>query len=117
MFVIVPIANGTMPRGSVVHYSTTSSKWELASSDSKPVGILEETTGDETNGWFGRVTFAGTCYAKASRDIPDQGGWLEVENGMVYVDTASTEANGIVAPLPRGQATRLANDLVMVHLR
>jgi len=117
MFVIVPIINGSMPNGSVVCFNPTLQVWDLASSDSKPVGILEETTGNDDDGWFGRVTFAGTCYAKASRNIPDQGGWLEVENGMVYVDDMSTEANGIVAPLPRGQDTRVANDLVMIHLR
>lgn len=117
MFVIVPIENGTMPDGSVVKYDATLQKWNLATTDSKPVGILEETTGNETDGWFGRVIFAGTCFAKASRAIPDEGGWLEVENGKVFVDATSTEANGIVAPLPRGQATRAADDLVMVHLR
>jgi hypothetical protein len=41
---------------------------------------------------------------------------MAVLNGRVYVDN-STDHSGIIAPLPRGQNTRLADDLVMVHIR
>jgi hypothetical protein len=116
MFVIVPIESN-FTAGSVLKYNGTSQKWALATTDAKPVGILDEVTGDSDTGWFGRVIFAGVAFAVASRDIPNEGGWLEVENGQVYVNSASTDQCGIIAPLPQGQSARVAGDLVMIHLR
>lgn len=62
------------------------------------------------------VSFAGIAWALASRDIPDEGGELMVEDGKVYVDN-NADGAGIICPLPHDQETRLAGSLVMVHIR
>ena len=117
MFVVVPINSGSLAVGTVLSYDSTSQKWNLAANSSGPLGVLTEIRGNANDGWFGHVTFAGIALALCSRDIPDSGGWLEVENGKVYVDSASTAQSGLISPLPQGQSSRLANELVMVHVR
>ena len=117
MFVVVPIENNTIPVGSVLSYNSSSLKWGLATDAVAPIGVLVEIKGDADNGWFGHVTFAGTAMALSSRDIPDSGGWLAVENGKIYVDTAAAEHCGLVSPLPQGQSTRTAGALILVHIR
>ena len=105
------------PIGSAVSYSSSDSAWILASGVSSPLGIVENVEQDEsTLEYWGLVRFAGTAYAIADRAIPDEGGEMTVINGKVYVDNAADHC-GIIAPLPRNQSSRVANDLVMVHIR
>lgn len=94
------------------------SQYSHASSLATPLGVVIEapTIDDDTQEYYAPVQFAGISWAKASRDIPDEGGELMVESGGVYVDN-SADGAGIIAPLPRGQATRISNDLVMIHIR
>jgi hypothetical protein len=116
MWVKVKIAEG-LAIGSVLSYSEISSSWVLAQNLNTPVGVLEQITQDViTSETFGVVRFAGTAYALADRDIPDQGGEMTVINGKVYVDNAADHC-GIIAPLPHGQPSRVAGDLVMVYIR
>lgn len=117
MFVIVPIESGTLAIGTVLSYDSTSQKWNTASDMTGPIGVLNEIRGDAVDGWFGHVIFAGTTMALCSRDIPDSGGWLDVEGGKVFVNAAASEHCGIVSPLPQGQSARTANSLVLVHIR
>tara|TARA_R100000951_G_C2637365_1_gene179747 strand:- start:489 stop:839 length:351 start_codon:yes stop_codon:yes gene_type:complete len=103
--------------GSVVSYSVVDNAWGLASGVNSPLGVIEEVIQDEeTQLYWGRCAFAGIAYALSNRAIPDQGGELAVLNGGVYVDNTTDHA-GIIAPLPRGQETREAGQLVMVHIR
>ena len=117
MFVILKLtANHAV--GSVVNFNESEQKWGLASSVTTPLGIVESVEHDEeTDIFWGRVAFCGVTYAIADRAIPDQGGELAVLNGKVYVGTEATQACGIIAPLPRNQESRIADELVMVHIR
>lgn len=116
MFVKVKLS-ANHPIGSAVAYSDSDSAWSLATGIASPLGIVEDVTQDsETQEYWGRVRFAGDAMALADRAIPDQGGEMTVSNGRVYVDNTADHC-GIVAPLPRGQASRVAGDLVMVHVR
>lgn len=116
MFVRV-LLTGSHAIGSAVSYSPEDGAWALASSVSSPLGIVEEVIQDEeTQLFWGRCSFAGISYALSDRAIPDEGGELAVLNGRVYVDN-NTDHSGIIAPLPRGQDTRLSGELVMVHIR
>jgi hypothetical protein len=106
--------------GDVVQYDTVQEKWlALTSSTAMPWGVVVSTpTADETEGsslYLARVQFAGSCLAKASRDVPAQGGCLSVEVGGVYVNLEGD--CGLIAPASYSQSPRLANDLVLVHIR
>lgn len=116
MFVAVKLS-ANHPIGSVVAYSSTAQAWDLALNVVSPLGVVEVVSQDpDTLEWWGNVRLAGTAYALADRAIPDEGGEMTVNNGKVYVDNSADHA-GIVAPLPRGQASRVENNLVMVHIR
>ena len=116
MFVKVKL-NSNHAAGSVVSYNSTDQNWQLAQNAGSMLGIVQEVEHDlETQIFWGSVVFAETCNALADRAIPDEGGYLAVNNGRVYVDPNADHC-GIISPLPRGQESRIENDLVMVYLR
>jgi hypothetical protein len=103
--------------GSAVSFDTNAGVFNLAGSLSTPLGVLQlDAALQEDGSWVAPVAFAGIAYALASRDIPDEGGELMVENGKVYVDNEANGA-GIICPLPYDQSSRTAGSLVMVHIR
>lgn len=114
--------------GSVVSFDPALGVFNLAQSLATPLGVLQEDaqeamifnmeTGelDPQGHHVAPVSFAGVAFALASRDIPDEGGELMVEDGKVYVDNTADGA-GIICPLPHDQEARLAGSLVMVHVR
>jgi len=103
--------------GTVIKYDGASQLWTTANDGEGLIGVIQNTPSqnEETLDWTARAVFAGTTYAIADQSIPDQGGEFIVSNGRVYVGE-STEC-GIIAPLPRGQVSRVADELVMVHIR
>lgn len=111
MFVQV-IVNPALVVGNVVSYSSTTSKWEAASNSAGLIGVIMTTPDSEG---LASVQFAGISYALASRDIPDEGGNLAVENGQVFV--SSDMGAGVVSPKDKNATTRLAGELVMIHVR
>lgn len=115
MFCTVKVES-LLQAGDVVSWGTDS--FELASSNSSPLGVLIEnaTLDNESGVFYASVIFAGIAWANSSRAIPNEGGVLQIENGKVYVDNDSTGV-GIVAPLSRGQSSRLQDELVMIHIR
>ena len=115
MFCTVRTTSG-LQAGDVVSWS--GSEFALSSSLATPLGVLVEssTLDADDNFNYAPVTFAGVAWGRCSRDIPQEGGELQVENGRVYVDNSANGA-GIIAPLPKGQAARVAGDLVMIHIR
>lgn len=118
MFSTVKV-NSSLNIGDVVSFDTTSQLWTAASDLSMLIGILRSAPSKvEGDDFFtSEIVFSGLAYAKASRDIPAEGGMMTVESGGVYVGTVS-DACGAVAPAPyNATAPRLAGDLVMVHLR
>ena len=117
MFCTVKI-NSNLAIGTVVQFDTTNQNWNTATNHQDTIGVISEAPSqdEETLAWWAKVIFAGTAHALADRAIPDQGGKLNVSNGKVFVDSSST-ANGIVAPLTRGEATRTTDSLVLVDIR
>ena len=115
MFCIVKVS-GLLEVGDVVSWYNSS--FGLASNLSAPLGVVTETAklDVESGSYYAPVIFAGIAWAKCSRDIPDQGGELQVENGQVYVDN-SADGAGIVSPLPKDQSSRVQGELVMIHIR
>tara|TARA_B100001059_G_scaffold65676_1_gene62027 strand:+ start:432 stop:794 length:363 start_codon:yes stop_codon:yes gene_type:complete len=113
--------NENVLKGDIVSYNEETSLWEKASSMSTPVGVAKEdavTRIDLNNNerWCCKMVVSGDCYARASRDIPDQGGELKIENGGAYVDNSS-DSCGIIYPNFIDKPQRIANDQIMIFLR
>ena len=117
MFCTVKVSD-QLTRGDVVAWNEELNVFGLASTMATPLGVLSEDSSldDESNTYYAPVIFAGIAWARGSRSMPDQGGEMQVENGKVYVDN-SADGAGIIAPLPRGQAARPSDALVMIHIR
>jgi hypothetical protein len=117
MFCTVKL-NSNLDIGTVVQFNTTDQNWTTATNHQDTIGVISQAPvqDEETMIWWAKVIFAGTAFALADRAIPDQGGKLNVNNGKVFVDNSSN-ANGIVAPLTRGETTRAADSLVLVDIR
>jgi len=127
MFSVVKV-QPNLTAGSVVSFDPALGVFTPAQTLATPLGVLQEDAQEAMNfnletgeldpqGYqVAPVSFAGVAFAVASRDIPDEGGELMVENGAVYVDNDADGA-GIICPLPHDQETRLAGSLVMVHVR
>jgi len=116
MFVRVKVSESVV-KGNIVTYNSTLSKFDLASTMAKPLGVVIEDPFTSAEGnLIAAVAFAGEGIAIASRDIPEEGGELNVENGMVYVDNAAN-GEGIVMPLPHDQTQKVAGDMVMIYIR
>ena len=117
MFCIVKLSEN-LEVGTIVQYDAVNSVWATATNHNDLIGVInqspQQSEGDQS--WWAQVVFAGVTYALASQTIPDQGGELNVSNGKVFVDNTA-DSCGIVAPIARGQSTRNAGDLVMIHLR
>jgi len=116
MFVRVKL-NENLAVGTVVNYDTVNGYWKTALNDNDMIGVIDRSpVQDENSDWWAKVRFAGLTNALADRDIPDEGGELCVINGKVFVDN-SMNGCGIIAPKPADLPSRVANQLVMVHLR
>ena len=116
MFVRVKVSE-SVAKGNIVTYNSGLSKFDLASTMVKPLGVVIEDPFTSAEGdLIAAVAFAGEGYAIASRSIPDEGGELNVENGMVFVDN-SANGEGIVLPVPYDQTQRNAGDSVMIYIR
>lgn len=117
MFCTVKL-NSNLSIGTVVQFNTINQNWTTATNHQDTIGVISQSPiqDEETLIWWAKVTFAGAAFAIADREIPDQGGKLNVNNGKVFVDNSSN-ANGIVAPLTRGETTRTTGGLVLVDIR
>ena len=112
MFTTLKLSSA-LPLGSVVSFNGTA--WGLASDASQLIGVTSGEAFEHEGSWYAAVTFAGTCFALASRAIAPEGGGLAIENGAVYVGALA--GAGIVAPVAFDQPAPQAGDLVLVFLR
>jgi hypothetical protein len=113
---------GGLAIGDVVQWDSGSNAWvSLTDSTSSHWGVIcSEPVADLTEGsskLLALVAFSGNCMAKASRDIPVEGGLLAIEADGVYVDNASSHACGLVSPSNYQGVARPANTLVSVWIR
>jgi hypothetical protein len=118
MFITVKCTS-SITKGDVLSFNSSSQLWELASSFNTPLGVANQNAfvdQDDTSRYLVSMSIEGHVLAKASRDIPNEGGELNVENGGVYVDNNANHT-GIIAPNYLDQAARVAGDLVTVIIR
>lgn len=114
MFTTVKLST-SLPIGAVVSFNQQTSTWSAAQDASQLIGIVSTAPFEQDGQWLAGVTFAGTCFALASRAIAPEGGGLAIENGAVYVGPLA--GAGIVAPVAFDQPAPQAGDLVLVFLR
>lgn len=111
MFTTLKISS-SLPLGTVVAFNGAA--WAPAQDASQLVGVTGDAFEHEGE-WYAPVTFAGTCFAIASRPIDPQGGGLAVEAGGVFVGPLA--GAGIIAPIAFDQPAPQAGDLVLIFLR
>ena len=110
--------DATVKAGDILTFDSNAQVWSKASSLSTPLGVAREDA-EQREGqdyYFTPLAMQGACVAKASRDIPDEGGELNVENGAVYVDN-TTDGCGIIVPNNIDYAARTSGSLVTVIIR
>ena len=113
------LTNSDILAGDVLSFDSVSQKWIKASSLVSPLGVARTNAVLKTNStteYVVEMVMQGQVLAKASRDIPNEGGELNVENGAVYVDN-SADHEGIIVPNTLDSSPRLAGDLVTVLIR
>ncbi len=110
--------DSAVKEGDVLTFDSSSQLWAKASSLSTPLGVAREDAvqREGQDYFFTPLAMQGACIAKASRDIPNEGGELNVENGAVYVDN-SADGCGIVVPNNIDYPNRVAGGLVTVIIR
>tara|TARA_B100000214_G_scaffold370662_1_gene345690 strand:- start:12723 stop:13079 length:357 start_codon:yes stop_codon:yes gene_type:complete len=113
------LTNSDIVVGDVLSFDTGSQTWSKASSMTTPLGVARTSAalkiGSDSD-YVVEMVMQGQVLARASRDIPNQGGELNVENGSVYVDNGA-DHEGIIAPNALDSPDRLAGDLVTVIIR
>lgn len=120
MYVTVK-CNQSLQIGELVSYSSLTNQWEVASSLSEEISVVKSTPEnngtDESPEYVCKIIVSGPAYCFASRDIPIQGGQLNIENGKVFVDNSLVESSGFIVPKDINEADRVANSLIKIVLR
>jgi hypothetical protein len=117
MFITLKLKE-SIPENTAVSYNPILLVWEIAQDTTKLIGVVKgDSYQDENGDWFAPVGISGLdYYMHADQSIPDEGGFLHIRSGRAYVDN-SAQGCGTVAPINIGESSRVANDLVLIHLR
>jgi hypothetical protein len=120
MYVTVK-CNQFLAVGQVVAYSSSTNQWEIASSLSEEISVVKSTPEnngtDENPEYVCKIIVSGPAYCTASRDIPIQGGELNVENGKVFVDNSLAQSWGFIVPKDINEADRVPDSTIKIVLR
>lgn len=107
-------------KGDVLSYNETSLLYSRANNMNTPIYVaIDNAFEDSENAgvYYVKAKAQGQIEAKASRDILEQGGFMSVENGAVYVDNTNIYSSGIIWNNFIGASARVAGDLVTITLR
>ena len=107
-------------KGDVLSYDSSSNLYIRASNMNTPIYVAMNNAFEdsETAGvYYVKAKAQGQVEAKASRNIVEQGGFMSVENGAVYVDNTNIYSSGIIWNNFIGASARVAGDLVTITLR
>ena len=113
------LTNSDIATGDVLSFDSSSQKWIKATTLVSPLGVAQKDATlkvDSSTEYIVEMVMQGQVLAKASRDIPNEGGELNVEDGAVYVDN-NADHEGIIAPNTLDSSARLAGGLVTVLIR
>jgi len=118
MWIKVP-TNSDIITGDVLSFDTSAQRWIKATTLVSPLGVARKDATlkvDSSTEYIVEMVMQGQVLAKASRDIPNEGGELNVENGAVYVDN-DADHEGVIVPNILDASARVAGDLVTVLIR
>jgi|VirMetMinimDraft_7_1064189.scaffolds.fasta_scaffold08004_4 hypothetical protein len=119
MFLIVK-CDSTIQKGDVLEFDDASQKWTLSTAGSNMIAVARNDASirevDSVETYVTDAVFAGSAYAKASRDIGSEGGRLAVENGAVYVIDQS-DSRCVILPADINVSSRSVNSLVRCNIR
>ena len=107
-------------RGDVLSYDSSLSLYTRANNMNSPLYVaMQDAKEDSENlgNYYVKARAQGQVEAKSSRDIVDEGGFVAVENGAVYVDNNNTYSPGIIWHNFVGASARVAGNLVTITLR
>jgi hypothetical protein len=107
-------------KGDVLSYDSASSVYTRANNMNAPLYVaMNNALEDSENlgNYYVKAKAQGQVEAKASRDIVEEGGFMAVENGAVYIDNNNTFSPGIIWNNFIGAPARVAGDLVTITLR
>ena len=116
---ITVVCESNINQGDVLSYNQNKNLWDLASTLVSPLGVAKNDAylkQETTDVYIVEMQMQGQVLAKASRDIPQQGGDMNVENGAVYVDNNANHC-GIICPNFLDSTERLTGNLVTVIVR
>lgn len=112
--------NNSIMQGDVLSYDTSSNLYALADNMNAPIYVAMNNASEDSENagvYYVKAKAQGQVEAKASRDIIEQGGFMSVENGAVYVDNTNIYSSGIIWNNFIGTPARVAGDLVTITLR
>ena len=107
-------------KGDVLAYDTASSVYTRANNMNTPLYVAMNDAQEDSENlgtYYVKGKAQGQVEAKASRDISEEGGFVAVENGAVYVDNNNTVSPAIIWHNFVGASPRVAGDLVTITLR
>jgi hypothetical protein len=107
-------------KGDVLAYDTISSTYTRANNMNTPLYVAMNDAQEDSENlgtYYVKGKAQGQVEAKASRAIADEGGFVAVENGAVYVDNNNTFSPAIIWHNFVGASPRVAGDLVTITLR
>jgi len=120
MYVTVK-CNQNLNINDVVEYNSSSDQWEIANSTAHEISVVKSTPEnigtEDTPIYTCKIIVAGIARCVASRDIPVEGGRLNVENGKVYVDNSLVDSPGFIVPKDINEENRFMNSIVRVVLK
>ena len=106
-------------KGDVLAYDANSNYYIKASNMNTPIYVAMNDAIENANApgtYYVKGQVQGQVLAKASRDIVENGGFIAVENGGVYVDNNMSSC-GIIWHNFIDASPRVAGDLVTITLR
>ena len=115
MFVTLKL-NSNLQVGTFVCHDTNNTWRQATSSDIAPLGVVRRTFTDDEGVLWGEVVLSGSCLARCGASVSDHGGWLSVDDSGRAI-SGPAEDCGLIAPLSRGQASRVADELILVFIR
>ena len=120
MYVTVK-CNQSLRVGQLVNYSLSTDQWELAESITEEISVVKSLPvnngTDENPDYVCKIIVSGPAYCFASRDIPIQGGQLNIENGKAFVDNSLTESAGFIVPKDINESDRVIDSTIKIVLR
>jgi len=106
--------------GDVLAHDSTSNIYTKANNMNTPIYVAMNDAQEDSENlgtYLVKGKVQGQIEAKCSRNILDEGGFVAIENGAVYIDNSNTTSPAIIWNNFINAQSRAAGDLVTITLR